>query len=215
MNRINILIITTLLLVVGLLSYFLYQDGYNASEVTKKNAKSINNITLDNPNKDLNKATLNNNIKNLKKMLSKTQAMLKSHNIDNPNTIISNSQIDKLVNLDLEDTKKENKIINYESNKNLDIKNEETISNIDKEKINNNEISKTTQSSKQTTTSSTTTTSSSNTIEETPVKEDTKQVVDENTQVITDKNVQIEVKKLKTQIADVKKTIEKISSNIQ
>ncbi|WP_024955748.1 hypothetical protein [Sulfurospirillum arcachonense] len=185
----------------------LYQDS---DDMSQKSTKKTNAVILDNPHKTLEKATLKQNLIDLKKMLAQTQKMLKSHNINNPNTIISNHEIDKLVNLDFENTKKEkNKTLNNTLYKNESNK-QEPIYNIEKEeKIQTEDTLQ-----QQTTLSSTTTSSSLTPINKTS-KEDVKQSEDEKPKIVPDQEVQEEVTKLKKQIEDVKKTIENISSSTQ
>ena len=220
MNIKNTLTIGILLLVVGLLSYFLYQDNDISKNTknTKKQTKQTNIVMLDSPNKSLNTAILNQNIENLKKMLSNTRSMLKTYNINNPNNIISNNEIDKLVSLDLERINKETNIINNDLIEN-NYKKEKTIEDniIENEKTNHTLATQSTKTLTQTTTSSTrtnptTTKSSSGSVDEDLIKKHTE---DENIRLKKDKQVQTEVTKLKIQIADVKKIIEKISSTIQ
>ncbi len=143
---------------------------------------------------------LNTNIDELNKMLAKTKEMLKNHNKNNPNKIITDKEVDRLLSLNIEeDTLQSNTKLDFESqsqkselddkststNSTLSYNSNNSSSNSSSSALSNSETSSTTSND------SVTTTQTSNT--------DTKV----NTQIV----------QLKTEIDSVKQVIKQLSAN--
>ncbi len=192
----------------GIIVYYVSNDHnenstYNETTANKEQFSSKSNILQSNNSKvssfiskDNLDQKLNTNINELNKMLAKTKEMLKNHNKNNPNKIITDKEVDRLLSLDIEeDTLQSNTKLDFESQSQkseLDNKSTSTnstlsysSSNSSSSALSNSETSSTTSND------SVTTTQTSNT--------DTKV----NTQIV----------QLKTEIDSVKQVIKQLSAN--
>ncbi|WP_419768874.1 hypothetical protein [Arcobacter sp.] len=170
----------------------------------KKDIDSRKNKLLGYKIKEVNSKDLDIKMSNLKTMLEKTQVMLKEYNDTHPQKIINNQEIDKLVNLDLNENNS-----NIKNKNNVPIKDD--LSEKKKEDENLSTKNKYNYVSNNYVVSSP---SQKNVFQATSSSKNKVKNSSSSNANIIDSNVSAEVSKLQMQIEDVKKVITQVSSNI-